>query len=52
MYRARPPEAAHWWTTFNSRVDFPTPGSPASRLTEPGMRPPPSTLSSSETPVG
>src|SRR5690348_6917330 len=35
-----------------SSVDLPTPGSPASRTTEPATRPPPSTRSSSGTPVG
>src|SRR5262249_3795499 len=33
-------------------VDLPTPGSPASSTTEPGTSPPPSTRSSSPTPVG
>src|SRR5205085_648617 len=33
-------------------VDLPTPGSPASRTTDPGTRPPPSTRSSSAMPVG
>ncbi len=33
-------------------MDLPTPGSPASRTTEPGTIPPPSTRSSSATPVG
>ena len=36
----------------SSSVDLPTPGSPASRATVPGTRPPPSTRSSSPTPVG
>jgi hypothetical protein len=38
--------------TSSSSVDLPTPGSPASRITAPGTRPPPSTRSSSPTPVG
>ena len=38
--------------TSSSSVDFPTPGSPASSTTAPGTRPPPSTRSSSATPVG
>ena len=38
--------------TSSSSVDFPTPGSPASSTTAPGTRPPPSTRSSSDTPVG
>ncbi|SBS74894.1 conserved hypothetical protein [uncultured Mycobacterium sp.] len=51
-YNARRPDCAHRCTTSSSRVDLPTPGSPASRLTEPGTTPPPSTRSSSSTPVG
>jgi hypothetical protein len=38
--------------TSSSRVDLPTPGSPASSTTAPGTRPPPRTRSSSSTPVG
>jgi len=38
--------------TSSARVDLPTPGSPARRTTEPGTIPPPSTRSSSPTPVG
>ena len=38
--------------TSSSRVDLPTPGSPASSTTEPATSPPPSTRSSSPTPVG
>ncbi len=38
--------------TASSSVDLPTPGSPASRTTAPGTSPPPSTRSSSPTPVG
>src|SRR5680860_487335 len=37
--------------TSSSRVDLPTPGSPATRTTAPGTRPPPSTRSSSSTGV-
>ena len=37
--------------TSSSSVDLPTPGSPASSTTAPGTRPPPSTRSSSPTPV-
>ncbi len=44
--------AAHCWATSSSSVDLPTPGSPASRTTDPGTMPPPSTRSSSGTPVG
>ena len=47
-----PPRAAKRWATSSSSVDLPTPGSPASRTTEPGTSPPPSTRSSSATPVG
>ena len=36
--------------TLNSRVDFPTPGSPAKRIAAPGTNQPPRTLSNSETP--
>ncbi len=43
--------AAQRWATSSSSVDLPTPGSPASRVTEPGTRPPPSTRSSSLMPV-
>ncbi|CAB4993610.1 unannotated protein [freshwater metagenome] len=38
--------------TARSSVDLPTPGSPATRIAAPGTKPPPSTRSSSETPVG
>ena len=37
--------------TSSSSVDLPIPGSPATRTTEPGTRPPPRTRSSSPTPV-
>ena len=46
------PRAAKRWATSSSSVDLPTPGSPASSTTEPGTSPPPSTRSSSPTPVG
>ena len=51
--RGPPPPAprAVWAATSNSSVDLPMPGSPASRITAPGTRPPPSTRSSSRTPV-
>ncbi len=45
------PVSAQRWATSSSSVDFPTPGSPASSVTEPGTRPPPSTRSSSLMPV-
>ena len=45
----RPASAA---AMASSRVDLPTPGSPPSRVTDPGTRPPPSTRSSSARPVG
>lgn len=32
-----------WAARFSSRVDFPIPGSPVSRVTAPGTSPPPST---------
>src|SRR5882757_3543927 len=51
MYRTGAAAAA-WDAAASSSVDLPTPGSPASRTTAPGTRPPPSTRSSSETPVG
>ena len=34
-------------TSCNNKVDFPIPGSPPTRVTEPGTNPPPITLSSS-----
>ena len=34
-------------TSCNNSVDFPIPGSPPIRVTEPGTNPPPITLSSS-----
>ena len=43
---------ANFLATSSSRVDLPTPGSPASSSTAPGIRPPPSTRSSSAMPVG
>ena len=36
----------------SSRVDLPTPGSPPSTVTDPATSPPPSTRSSSGSPVG
>ncbi len=36
---------------MSSNVDLPTPGSPASSVTDPGTTPPPSTRSSSSMPV-
>ncbi|SUZ67967.1 uncharacterized protein METZ01_LOCUS20821 [marine metagenome] len=38
-------------TTCNNSVDFPAPGSPPIKTTEPGTRPPPRTRSSSLSPV-
>ena len=46
-YRLRPPARARSAATSRSRVDLPTPGSPATRTTPPRTRPPPSTRSSS-----
>ena len=46
------PVRAQRCATSSSSVDLPTPGSPASSVTEPGTSPPPSTRSSSSTPVG
>ena len=37
--------------TLNRSVDFPTPGSPASKIAAPGTKPPPRTRSSSLTPL-
>src|ERR1700757_3000941 len=51
MYSARRPDCAQRWATLSNNVDLPTPGSPASSVTEPGTTPPPSTRSSSPTPV-
>src|SRR5581483_6886258 len=50
-YNVRRPERAVWAATSSSRVDLPTPGSPARRITAPGTSPPPSTRSSSATPL-
>ena len=50
-YSARRPDSAQRCATLSSSVDFPTPGSPASSVTEPGTTPPPSTRSSSPKPV-
>ena len=47
-YRARPGQAAN---SCNSSVLLPIPGSPPSNVTEPGTTPPPSTRSSSLSPV-
>ena len=43
---------AVWAATSSSSVLLPTPGSPASRMAAPGTSPPPSTRSSSGTPLG
>src|SRR6476660_8903926 len=51
-YRTLWPVRANLAATSSSRVDLPTPGSPASRITAPGTTPPPSTRSSSPIPVG
>jgi hypothetical protein len=48
---ARRPARAVCAATSSSNVDFPTPGSPDSRMAAPGTRPPPSTRSNSPTPV-
>ena len=37
--------------TVKSKVDFPTPGSPASKTTAPGTNPPPRVRSNSATPL-
>ena len=50
-YSARRPLRPACAATSSSSVDLPTPGSPASSTTAPGTRPPPSTRSSSGTPV-
>src|SRR3954466_10111314 len=52
MTSERDPGPAQDAATSSSSVDLPTPGSPASRITAPGTRPPPRTRSSSPTPVG
>ena len=46
------PAAAMRPIAWSSSVLLPMPGSPPSSVTEPGTRPPPSTRSSSGTPVG
>ena len=50
-YSVRWPDRADRAATSSSRVDLPTPGSPASSTTAPGTMPPPSTRSSSARPV-
>ena len=52
MYSAEIPFDADCAATESSNVDLPTPGSPANKIAAPGTKPPPSTRSSSETPVG
>lgn len=51
-YRTRFPDAAIEAHACNSKVDLPTPGSPASKATLPAIHPPPSTRSSSSIPEG
>ena len=51
-YRVGRPAPAQRAATSSSSVDLPTPGSPASSTTAPGVRPVPSTRSSSPIPVG
>src|SRR5882757_7204524 len=51
-YSTSAPVRASCEATSSSRVDLPTPGSPASSTTAPATRPPPSTRSSSGTPLG
>src|SRR3989454_1172767 len=46
-FAKRSSRAAHW----SSSVDFPMPGSPPARTTDPGTMPPPSTKSNSRSPV-
>lgn len=50
-YNVRCSSLADLAATSSSSVDLPTPGSPATSTTAPGTRPPPSTRSSSGTPV-
>jgi hypothetical protein len=45
------PASASARSDISARVDLPTPGSPKSSVVEPAMNPPPSTRSSSPTPV-
>src|SRR5579859_4027681 len=40
-----------WWATASASVDLPTPGSPPTRMSDPGTTPPPSTRSTSVSPV-
>ena len=47
----RGPEPASPAATWSSRVDLPIPGSPPTRINDPGTRPPPRTRSSSPMPV-
>src|SRR5690625_601389 len=52
MYRTVAWRCAISWPTLSSRVDFPTPGSPATNTTWPETSPPPKTRSNSDNPVG
>ena len=49
---AVPPRPATDDSTWSSRVDLPTPGSPYTSVTDPGSRPPARTRSTSPIPVG
>ena len=51
-YRQVWPPAATDASACSSSVDLPMPGSPPTTVTDPGTRPPPSTRSSSASPVG
>ncbi len=51
-YRHAGPPAATDASAWSSSVDLPVPGSPPTTVTDPGTRPPPSTRSSSASPVG
>ncbi|CAB4552676.1 unannotated protein [freshwater metagenome] len=51
MYSERIPCFAVSAATVSNKVDFPTPGSPASNIAAPGTKPPPKTLSNSPTPL-
>ena len=50
MYAVLKPEWAVFPAAWSKSVDLPIPGSPPTNIAEPGTRPPPVTLSSSEIP--
>ncbi len=51
LYSTLYPLPASLWHTCKRSVDFPIPGSPPTRVSDPGTMPPPNTLSNSSMPV-